>query len=160
VTGRRGTSGLPRAGWFRYPRELMANLIATEGITAHGIWCELVSSAAYKAHPAETAHGTIELERGELLYSHRSFAERVGLKWTVVRNKIDRWSKNGRIKKRPMLRTQRAHTHAHLPTIITIVDFDTYSSPSVLEHTPEDTENVNDEATERTEEEETSKKNN
>jgi hypothetical protein len=149
-----------RSGWFQYPRELMAHLIETEGTEAHGIWCELVSMAAYKAESFETAYGIVELERGELLYSHRTFASRLRLKWTIVRNRIDRWAKNGRIRKRPLPRSQAAHTRAHPPTIITIVDFDIYSPLAALEHTPEDTQPGSDRVTEHTEEEGTREKDN
>lgn len=119
----------------------MANLIATEGIEAHALWCELVSGAAYKPETVKTPYGTIELQRGELLYSHRTVAERLGLTMSAVRSRVDRWARNGSIKKRPSVRTQPAHNTAHPPTIITIVEFDTYSPPPVEERTPECTEN-------------------
>jgi hypothetical protein len=135
-----------RAGWIQYPRELMANLLETEGIEAHAIWCALVSQAAYKPETFETAYGTVQLERGELLYSHRTFAARLRLRWTIVRTKVDKWANNGRITKRPLPRTSAAHTRAHRPTIITIVDFDTYSPPLGTDYTPEDTEGEGEES--------------
>lgn len=141
-----------------YPRELMAHLLETEGPVAHALWCSLVSQAAYKSTTFESAYGVVQLERGELLYSHRTFAARLKLRWTAVRSRVDRWAKNGRIKKRSLPVPLRAHIRAHPPTIITIVDFDTYSSPSFDEHTPDDTHPASDESTSHTEEEGTPKK--
>jgi len=143
----------PRAGWFMYPREFMDRLLATEGPDAHAIWCALVSMATYKPITFDSPYGTVELQRGELLYSHRAFAQRIkDLTWAAVRSRVDRWARNGQLKKRPLPVPLRAHTRAHPPTIITIVDYDTYSPPSLDENTPDDTHSYTNQSNSDTEE--------
>ncbi|HEX8252937.1 MAG TPA: hypothetical protein VF846_07320 [Thermoanaerobaculia bacterium] len=138
----------------------MANLIEAEGIESHSLWLELVSAAAYRPGRAETVYGTVELERGELIFSYRTYGERLGLTMAQVRTRVERWARNGQIRKRPLTPTRSAHHRAHPPQIITIIDYDTYSPPSLGGHTPSRTQDDIEQSTSDTEEEGTMEKNN
>jgi hypothetical protein len=93
-------------------------------------WVYVIQLAAFSARQYQTAHGTVQLERGEFVASLRFLAAH--FKWNIksVRTWIAACQKGARL---------RAQREAQAGTVYLIVNYDAYQSGAAPRGTPEGT---------------------